>query len=119
MAPLLQLGEHDVHAGAVLERVVQRLVVRAVDAHELVDPVRVERHHLRLEPRPADGRQQLVVGVLAADDRLGGMPHRGEDDRAGVDHGAVEIEEDDREAHASIVASGRRHGVRPGPGTRG
>ena len=77
----------------------ERLVVRAVDAHELVDARRVERLHLRLEPRAADRRQQLLVGVLAAEHGLGRVPHRREDDRAGVDHGAVEIEEDDRVAH--------------------
>ena len=94
-----ELVEHDVHPVADGDRVVQRLVVRAVDAHELVDARRVERVHLRLEPGPADRGEQLGVGVLAAEHGLGGVAHRREDDRAGVDDGAVEIEEDDRVAH--------------------
>jgi hypothetical protein len=34
------------------------------------------------------------------------VPHRREDDPAGVDDGAVEIEEDDREAHDDADAIG-------------
>jgi hypothetical protein len=78
---------------------VQRLVVGAVGADELVDPVGRERRHLRLEPGPADRLQQLGVGVVAAEHRARRVAHRGEDDRAGVDDGAVEVEEDGREAH--------------------
>ena len=81
-----------------LERVVQRLVVRAVDADELVDAVGVEGAQLRLEPRAADRLHQLVVGVLAAEHLARRVTHRREDDRAGVDDGAVEVEEDDGEA---------------------
>ena len=77
----------------------QRLVVRAVDAHELVGSARRDRRHLRLQPRPADVGHQLVVAVVASEDGLRRVPHRGEDDRARVDDGAVEIEEDDRMAH--------------------
>ena len=84
----------------------QRLVVRAVDAHELVDARRVERVHLRLEPRPADGASSCGVGVLAAEHGLGGVAHRREDDRAGVDDGAVEIEQDDRVAHGRSQVRG-------------
>ena len=47
VAALLEPGEHDVHVTAELQRVVQRFVVRPVDAHELVDAVRIERDHLR------------------------------------------------------------------------
>ena len=99
VAAVAQLGEHHVHPLADGDRVVQRLVVGAVDAHELVDALRVERLHLRLEARPADGGEQLLVAVGAAQDRLGGVAHRGEDDRARVDDGAVEVEEDDRVPH--------------------
>ena len=81
-----------------LELVVDRLVVLAVHAHELVGPIRREGHHLRLEPGAADVRHQLGVAVVAREHRARGMAHRGEDDPAGVDDGAVEIEEDDREA---------------------
>ena len=91
------------HASSV---VVQRLVVRAVDAHELVDPVGVEGTELGLEARPADRLHQLLVGVLAAEHLAGRVAHRREDDRAGVDDGAVQIEEDDGEAsHRPIVVS--------------
>ena len=80
----------------------QRLVVGTVDAHELVDARRIESVHLRLEPRPADGGEQLRIRVFAAQHRLGGVAHRCEDDRAGVDDGAVEIEQDDRVAHGLL-----------------
>jgi hypothetical protein len=33
------------------------------------------------------------------------MSHRGQDDRAGVDHRAVEVEENGFEPHASIVST--------------
>ena len=82
-----------------LELVVERLVVRAVDAHELVDAVGRKRLHLGLEPRPADVRHQLGLGVAALEHGLGGMPHRSEDDPAGVDDSAVEVEEHDGKAH--------------------
>src|SRR5438270_607090 len=75
------------------------LIVRTVDAHELVDAVGSEHRKLRLEPRAADRLHQLGVLVLAAEHLAGGVTHRGEDDRARVDDGAVEIEEDNREAH--------------------
>ena len=85
---------------AALELVVQRLVVRAVDAHELVDAVGVERAHLRLEAR---ARRRAAIssasGISRSSTVSRRMPHRGEDDRAGVDDGAVEVEEDDRKAH--------------------
>jgi len=99
MTSVSELVEHDVHPVADGDRVVQRLVVGAIDAHELVDACGVEGLHLRLEPRPADGGQELGLGVVAAEHGLRGMAHRREDDRAGVDDSAVEIEQDDREAH--------------------
>ncbi len=61
--------------------------------------------HLRLEPRPTDGLHQLFVGVFAAEHLAGRVPHRGEDDRSGVDHGSVEVEENGLEPHASIVST--------------
>ena len=79
---------------------VERLVVGAVHLDELVDPVRVEVAHLRDQARAADrGADELLVGV-AAEDGPRRVPHRGEDDRPGVDQRAVEVEEDDRVAHA-------------------
>ncbi len=105
-ALVVQPREHVLHPRAGLELVVQRLVVGAVDVDELLDPVGRERVHLRLEPRPADGLHQLLVGVLTAEHLASRVPHRGEDDRAGVDHGAVEVEEDGLEPHASIVSTG-------------
>jgi len=50
------------------------------------------------------------------------MPHRGEDDPAGVDDGAVEVEEDDRKAHprdGSGDYSPRRRSNGVSPGLRG
>ena len=100
-ALILQPNEQVVHPGAADEALVKRLVVRAVDGDELVDAVGSERVHLRLEPGPADGRHQLFVGRLGAEHLLRGMPHRGEDDRAGVDDGAVEVEQNDRKTHGA------------------
>jgi hypothetical protein len=98
-ALLVQAYEHVLHAGARLQLAVERLVVRAVDVHELVDPIGSEDLHLRLEPRASDRLHQLRVLILAAEHLAGSVTHRGEDDRARVDDSAVEIEEDDREAH--------------------
>ena len=77
----------------------QRLVVRAVGDDELLDTVGRERAHLLLEPRAADRGHQLVVGRLESENLLRGVPHRREDDRAGIDDRAVEIEENDGTAH--------------------
>ena len=79
--------------------------MRAVDVDEPVDVVGRERVHLRLEARPADGLEQLLVGVVAAEHLARRVPHRREDDRAGVDDGAVEVEENGLEAHPSIVSA--------------
>ena len=54
-ALVLELHEHLVDARAARELVVERLVVRAVHRDELVDVLRRQRAHLRLEPGPADG----------------------------------------------------------------
>ena len=96
---VLQPNQHVVHPRAADELVVQRLVVRAIDVDQLVDLVRRKGVHLCLETRPADRSHQLLVRDLGAEDLLCRMSHRGEDDRAGVDHRAVEIEEDDRKTH--------------------
>ncbi len=73
--------------------------MRAVRVDQLVDAVGVEVAHLRDQARAADrGADELLVGV-AAEDGPRRVPHRGEDDRPGVDQRAVEVEEDDREAH--------------------
>jgi hypothetical protein len=84
--------EHVFHPRAGLEVVVERLVVGAVDVHEPLDLVGRERAHLRLEPGAADRLQQLLVGVVPAEHLARRVPHRGEDDRAGVDYRAVEVE---------------------------
>src|SRR5579862_1144151 len=106
-APLaVEALENTLHARTADELLVQGLVVRAVDGHELVDALRVERPHLRLEPRAADRPQKLLVRVLAAEDLPGRVPHRSKDDAARVDDGAVEIEEDEGLArhHAMVSA---------------
>src|SRR6478672_11268479 len=104
-ALLVQAHEHVLHPRARLELVVQGLVVRAIDVHEPLDLARVERAHLRLQAGPADRLEQLLVGVVAAEHLPRGIPHRGEDDRPGVDDGAVEIEQNHRKPHASIVSA--------------
>ena len=98
---VLEANEHVVHAFAAAQVLVQRLVVRAVDVHELLDPVGRERVHLRLEAGPADRLHQILVGVVAPENLARRVPHRGEDDPAGVDDRSVEVEEDDRESHRS------------------
>ena len=102
-----QRRERILHADTRLERVVQRLVVRAVHRHELLDARVVERLELRFEPGATDARQQFGVGELALEHRARCMAHRGEDDPAGVDDGAVEIEEHDRKAHGLLVSNAR------------
>ena len=101
----VELHEHLLHPGAGLELVVERLVVRAIDVDEPFDVVGRERRHLRLEAGTADRLQQFLVGIVTAQDLTRGVPHRGEDDPARVDDGAVEVEEDGLEAHASIVSA--------------
>src|SRR5436190_3147315 len=102
---LVETDEHVFHPRAGLEVVVERLVVGAVDVHEPLDVLGGERAHLRLQAGAAYRLQKLLVGVVTAEHLAGRMPHRGEDDRAGVDHGAVEVEEDGLEPHASIVSA--------------
>ena len=95
------------------------LTLHRFDADELVDPVRVERDHLRLEPRPADRLHEVVIRPVAAHDGLGREPHRGEDDSTGVEHGAVEITEDAQVTHApagdrvlTVKTAGKRERTR-------
>src|SRR5215468_2488280 len=114
---LVQPPEDVLHAGAGLELVVERLVVCAVDVYEPVDLVGREGSHLCLEPGAADRLQQLLVGVVATEHLSGCVSHRGENDRSGVDDGAVEVEEDGLEAHASIVSAGMTR-LRPCPRCR-
>jgi len=64
--------------------------------NELVDALRRKDRHLRLEPGPADGLHQLGISEVAAEHLARRVPHGREDDPAGIDDGAVEIEEDDR-----------------------
>jgi hypothetical protein len=94
---LVQPQEDFLHANACLELVVERLVVGAVDADEVVDPLGREDLHLRFEPGTADGLHQLGVPEVAAEHLARRVPHGREDDPAGIDDGAIEIEEDDRE----------------------
>ena len=86
----------------------QRLVVLPVDAQELLPARGIERVHDLLEPRPADGGEELLGRDLARQHRAGRMLHGSEDDLARVDDRAVEIEQDDREAHVdrSIYCNG-------------
>ena len=81
------------------ELVVQRLVVRAVDARRA--PRRVPGESARIcasSPGPPTDAISCSSGS-SSPSTSGGVPHRREDDRAGVDHGAVEVEENDRKAH--------------------
>jgi hypothetical protein len=72
----------------------ERLVVLAVDPHELVGLRDVDRAHLVVDVGAADERGQLGLRDLALEHGPRGMPERREDDRPGVDQGAVEVEED-------------------------
>ena len=87
-----------------LERLVQPVVVHLVRLEQRLGVLGVDRLHLRDDPLPADRQPELVGGNLAPEDRPNGVLHRGEDDRPGVDQRAVEVEEDDAEAHRAIVA---------------
>ena len=102
---LMELHEHVLHPRTAFELVVQRFVVSAIDVDKLLDVVRRERRHLGLEARAADRLQQFLVGVIAPENLTRGVTHRGEDDRARVHDGAVEVEEDGLEPHASIVSA--------------
>ena len=74
----------------------------------LCDVIRRKRRHLSLEAGTADRLQQLLVGVVASQYLLRRVPHRGEDDPAGVDDGAVEVEEHDRKPHGLDRSPGPR-----------
>ena len=98
--PLLLQRRQDIrHARTLGELGVQRLVVLAVAGDELVDPLGRDQAHLLDQPGASDRAPELLVGDVAAEHGLRRVPHRRDDDRAGVDHGAVEVEENDREAH--------------------
>ena len=85
----------------------ERLVVCAVGVDEPVDAVGVEVTHLRDEAGAADRGADKLLVRLRPEDGHGRVSHRGEDDRARVDQRAVQIEEHNPKAHASIVASRR------------
>ena len=107
MAAAAELEQQLEDAVERLERRVERLVVGPVDVDELVDALGIEVAHLGDQPRPADrGAHELLVR-LAAEHRHRRVAHRGDDDRPGVDQRAVEVEEDDAVAHASIVSDAR------------
>ena len=83
---------------------VQPVVVHLVRLEQCLRALGVDRLHLRNDPLPADGQPELVGGDLATEYRPNGVLHGGEDDWPGVDQRAVEVEEDDAEAHRAIVA---------------
>jgi len=72
--------------------------------------VPVAQPHVSLDAPLMESEDSSLLDVLSDDDApnpddgLRSVSHRRKDDRAGVDHGAVEIEEDDGIAHAPIVA---------------
>ena len=83
----------------------ERLVVDAVGVDELLDPVGREQDHLVAQPGAAHVRAQLLVRDLEPEHRLRRVAHRGDDHLAGVDDGAVEVEEHDRKAHGARVVT--------------
>ena len=103
-SPAVGLEAHKgvLHPAAAAQLGVQRLVVLAVDAEELLAARGIERVHHLLEPRPADGGEELLGRDLARQHRAGRMAHGGEDDLARVDDRAVEIEQEHWEAHRLI-----------------
>ena len=82
----------------------QPVVVLLVDVEEFVRALGVECLHLRDDALAADRRAELLPGDLATENGPRGMLHGLENDRPRVDQRAVEVEEDDREAHGAIVA---------------
>ena len=62
-------------------------------------PSGVELAHLLLEIARADAGEQDLVRVVAPEHGRGRVPVGGENDPAGVDDRAVEVEEDNGEAH--------------------
>ncbi len=106
--PAVLASEHGQQAEDVVEGLqlgVERLVVEPVRLDQLVDAVRVEVAHLGDEPGAADrGADELLVR-LPPEHGERRVLHRREDDRPRVDQRAVEVEEDDAEAHQSIVAA--------------
>src|SRR5437763_2286119 len=103
----LQLLEDRDDAVEARELRVLRIVVLAVCADELVHPLGIEELHLVREVRAADLREDLVVRKTPAQDSFRRVVERAENRRGGVDERAVEVEEDDREAHPSIVGNAR------------
>ena len=87
------------HPGKRLELGVERLVEVAVRLGQFGRLLLVEGAHLLLEVTAPDLRHQHVVGEFTAEHGLGRVTVGREDHPAGVDDRAVEIEEDDGEAH--------------------
>ena len=61
-------------------------------------------YHVLDEPEVEDAVYDALydeLSTLEAEHRRRRVPHRGEDDPARVDHGAVEVEEDDGKPHGS------------------
>ena len=87
-----------------LERLVQPVVVLLVGLEQRIGVLDVDRLHLRDDSLAADGHPQLVGRNLATEHGADRVLHRREDDRPGVDQRAVEVEQDDPEAHTAIVA---------------
>ena len=75
---------------------------------ELVDPVRRERRHLRVEAGPADRPHQLLVAVLAAEHLTGRVPHRREDDRGRVDDVPSRSKRTTGKRHPATASYGNR-----------
>src|SRR6478672_3190132 len=75
---------------------------------ELVCLFGVELAHLLLEMPGADARHQHFVGEVLAEHGRRRVPVGREDHPAGVDDRAVEVEEDDGEAHG-VDAIGAAH----------
>ena len=73
---------------------------------ELLDAVGRRTRHLLVEPRPPTRRDQLLVRERRGRARSASRAGRGEDDRAGVDQRAVEVEEDDRKTHTRSIVGG-------------
>ena len=95
----VELLEQLEHPGERLELGVERRVELAVGVRELVGLLGVELAHLLLEVAGADARHQHLVGKVPAEHGRRRVPVGREDHPAGVDDRAVEVEENDREAH--------------------
>ena len=95
----VQPREHALHPDARLELVVERDVVCAIDVHQLVARSGSMASICASRPGPPTVFISSSSVYSRAEHLARGVAHRREDDRAGVDDRAVEVEENGRKSH--------------------